>query len=74
VDLHCITTTKIHENLALCPSRYSDEIVAVSQNALTVIKVKHKQNAEHNCIRHLWSEAIAANCNQNIVTFRTYRC
>jgi len=35
VEPLCITTTKIHQNFALWPSWYSDELVAV----LTVTKV-----------------------------------
>ena len=34
------TTTKIHKNLALRPSRHLDQIAAVSWNALVLIKVK----------------------------------
>jgi len=39
--LTCFTITiKIHQNLALQSSRYSDKTVAVSQNVFAVSKVK----------------------------------
>jgi len=37
------TTIKIHLNLASRPSRYSDELVTVSQNPFAVSKVKSKK-------------------------------
>jgi len=42
VDHHCRTTTKINQvkPLFVTISGYSDEVLAVSQNVLTVTKVK----------------------------------
>jgi len=40
VQTRFTTTIKMHQNLALPPSQYSDEIIAVSQNDFEVSKVK----------------------------------
>jgi len=40
VETRFITTIKIHQNLALQSSRYSDEIVAISQNVFPASKVR----------------------------------
>ena len=45
-------TTKIHQNVVLRPSRYSDKIVAVSQNAFAVTRVKPLKKL---CMLHIAS-------------------
>jgi len=40
VETRFTTTIKIHENLAMQSSHYSDKVVVVSQNGFAISKVK----------------------------------